>query len=161
MTNSYLSEGLVYHQPKHQMLTATAISRRSPPFLLLPGRSTSLRGLGGWRCAGSSLVSSPRFALQAARCSPRFSLIFRWQIHDGFTLYMRVFMNGVPPKLMVYNGKAHESGWFGGTPISGIPHVLYEWYPLISPTDVRVGEMYYLGKFDDDLTWRPHHRWWM
>ena len=29
------------------------------------------------------------------------------------------------PKWMVYNGKSHWSGWFGGTPISENPHIIY------------------------------------
>ena len=31
---------------------------------------------------------------------------------------------GNPQSWMVYNGKSHLSGWFGGTPILGNPHML-------------------------------------
>ena len=36
---------------------------------------------------------------------------------------MVVSINGGTPKWMVYNGKYHENGWFGGTPISGNLHI--------------------------------------
>ena len=32
---------------------------------------------------------------------------------------------GVPPKWMVYNGKSHLNGWFGGTPIYGNPQMVF------------------------------------
>ena len=36
---------------------------------------------------------------------------------------MVVSINGGTPKWMVYNGKYHENGWFGGTPVSGNLHI--------------------------------------
>ena len=41
-------------------------------------------------------------------------------------LYMDVSENSGSPKWMVYNGKAYQNGWFGGTTISGNPHIIHE-----------------------------------
>ncbi len=40
---------------------------------------------------------------------------------------MGVSKNRGTPKWMVYNEKAYENGWFGGTPIFGNTH-MYIWH---------------------------------
>ena len=51
-------------------------------------------------------------------------------------LYKEVSINGGAPQWMVYNGKFHQHGWFGGTPILGPPL----WNPVDLPLDLRIIE---------------------
>ena len=44
-------------------------------------------------------------------------------IHPTWAKNMGVSKNRGTPKWMVYNGKPHENGWFGGTTIFGNIHM--------------------------------------
>ena len=70
--------------------------------------------LGALHISSRSLVFLGAFSVLGGQQS---GLTFIW----GFPLWWGTH------KWMVYNGKSHESGWFGGTTISGNHHICHTW----------------------------------
>ena len=48
-----------------------------------------------------------------------------------------LYINRDTPKLIIYDRNCHKNGWFGGTPISGKPHIVIYLWPWFAEWTIR------------------------
>ena len=109
---------------KIAMISALVNWRRShPPFLCMSGNP--MQPVSKWRrkpinaCCFFLSVHTRKSGVVDRQKTARDIWI---QVVCFSHTHLQVSWNGGTPKWMVYNGKSHENGWFGGTPILGNIH---------------------------------------
>ena len=108
----------------HYQPLSAILNGYEPPLMDVSHAHPPLR----WCQGGTPNCEKPR-AMDLSRRSARFSArIFSWkrqQVVGGILRWLYWIHGGFHKWGRVYNGKSHQNGWYGGTPILGNLHMIY------------------------------------